>query len=74
MYPAPTYEGTHNEMRGLPQYAEARSPSTYLGDRSSWLDSANWEVGVTSASRYQAEEQEEDEKACLCSCSWKCSI
>lgn len=74
MYPVPSYEGTHNEMRGLPQYAEVRSPYPYSEDRIPWLESTNWEVEVPSASQYQPEEQGEDEKACLCSCSWKCTV
>lgn len=74
MYTVPSYEDTCNEMRGSPQHIETRSPYPYSENRSSWLETANWEVGATSASQYQTEEQEEDEKACLCSCSWKCSI
>lgn len=74
MYPVSSYEGTHYEMRELPRYAEARSPSPYSEDRSSWLESTNWESGVSSTTWYQTEEQEEDETACLCSCSWKCTI
>lgn len=73
MYTVPSYEDTRNEMRGSPQHIETRSPYPYSENRSSWLETANWE-GATSASQYQTEEQEEDEKACLCSCSWKCSI
>lgn len=69
MYPVSSYESTHYEMRELPRYADP-----YSEDRSPWIESPNWEAGVSSASRYQTEEQEEDETACLCSCSWKCTI
>lgn len=74
MYPSPSYEGPHIEMRGSPPYAETRNPCPYSEDGSPWLESTNWEVGVPSRSPHQTEEQEEDEKVCLCSFSWKCSI
>lgn len=74
MYPVSSYESTHCEMRELPRYAEARSPYPYSEDRSSWLESTDWKAGVSSTSQYQTEEQEEDDSACLCACSWKCTI
>lgn len=57
MYPVPFYEGTHNEMRELPQYAQVRNPYPYSEDRIPWLESTNWEVGVPSASQYQPGER-----------------
>lgn len=73
-YPLASSEGPHSEVRGPPPYAEARNPYLYAEDRSPWLELTNWEVGVPSGSPHQTEEQEEDGKAHLCSCSWKCSI
>ena len=72
--PLASYEGTHDGVRGSPPYAEARNPYLYSKDRSAWLEPTSWEMGVPAGSPYQTEEQEEDGKACLCSCSWKCSI
>lgn len=74
MYPVPSPEGTAHEVRGSPQYADTRSPYLYSENRSLWLALTNWEVDVPSGSPYPTEEQDEDEKACLCSCFWKCSI
>lgn len=74
MYPVPSHEVALSEVRGSSQYADTRSLYPYSEGRSPWLESMNWKVEVPSRSPHQNEDQKEDENACLCYCSWKCSI
>lgn len=73
MYSLPSDRGANNEVSSSFQCAEAGGPHPCAQGISQWSKSPSWETGVSSGS-LQIAEQEEEEKACLCSCSWKCSI
>lgn len=73
MYSAPSYRGTNSEASTSLQCAETGGSRTYPLGRSPWSQPPSWEAGVSSGS-LQTAEQEEEEKACLCSCTWKCSM
>lgn len=73
MFSVPSYRGTNREAGPPLQCAETAGPHPYLQSRNPWSQPPSWETGISSGS-LQTAEQEGEEKACLCSCTWKCSM